>query len=351
MIKTKPFLFLRRYLKQYEEKVTMKRITVVLLVVASLMFVSNVFAADANKVEIGGTGEYSLTFESVKAEGADDKTYMKLGDGDKIWVKATAEKTLDTGTVVAIGGGFELKPGSFDKGDRWIKVTSGATTWQIFTPDAPDCFGKGQDVYLPDAGVGPYEAKGWVKDRGFSMKYAAETMTFVATVRYQGGNEMGIRPHVQLKAGPATIKLAGEYYMKKGEDTDAKEVTNSFGGGVHVETSAGIATIGGAGTYSSEGGTTADDKDKSTQTTMSGTVYAKVNVGPGTVGAGAMYTQWKDDDSKAEKTSLGTYVSYEMGNFIAQGLKLKLGAGMAMGGEDLDGSDKTGGKVVLAYGF
>jgi len=327
----------------------MKRFVSMLCVVAmSLLLVSSAFAQA--EFSMGGRADYELTYESTEAGDADAVNKLMTSDGGRVQFKGVVSKELDNGATVKLEGVINIEREAVNMDNSRIYYMNGPLTVTMIKADRPGFMGKGVDVYVPQ---GPLYNCEWTGERGISFKYAGEGMTFTGTLNYQGSNKIAVRPALEMKVGPATLKAAVEYLTEFQQDLDADGPTvSNFGGGAGVELGLGDITIGASSAYGLKGGTDAagDDIDQTAQ--MSAYSFVKVNVGPGTIGIGSGYDIEVVDNVDNDYVGYQANLGYEQGNIIVPGLKLAFGAGYAINTDHDDVENtKTGVKVRLRYEF
>jgi hypothetical protein len=300
---------------------------------------------------------------------SDEKANQDGSDLEKMafafngWGRARMEGkiTADSGWYAEGQAGFQSKADSAGTWERWLKVGKDNFAIRVLTPDSPDGFKKGQDVYIVGANGAPgrYEGKQMVKDRGVSIHMTlSEMMNLVTCVLYKpdgSNNAMGVRPRVEIKAGPATVVGSVEYYSVTPQDNDAKGSTTGYGLAANVEMPVSSLTLGASVGYGVKGGKDSSDKDKDDEITLSTFGYLKVKAGAGTVGLAGGLTNFVYDKAKDEKTLLDAYVSYVQNNVAGvNGLNLELGAGYSATDNKPDGGSDTtntgmGGRVRIQY--
>jgi len=330
----------------------MKRFVSILSVFAmSLLLVSGAFAQA--EFSMSGEAEYWVTYSTADVDGA-ESTAIEIGDGGNVKLSGKASKELDNGATVEISGSAEIKNDGISNSDPRVKYMNGPLTVTMLKASRPGVFGKGLDKNIVEAAGDPGRYEGdWVSERGISFEYAGEGMKFAATLNVHGANKIGVRPYVEMNAGPATIKGAVEYLAGFPTDTDADgPKTSDFGGGLGVELGLGSITLGASGTYGMKAGKDAAGEDILTTTKISSYTFVKMAVGAGTIGVASGYNYQEVENADNAAIGYQANLGYEQGNIIVPGLTLELGVGygVAVDAAELD-SSKAGVKVKLKYGF
>ena len=335
----------------------MKALRILLVVAMSMLLVSSAFAQEFS---VGGNANFSVSFDSTEVGDADAATDITLGSGGEVSLEGSASKELDNGATVEISGTALLEMGSIANDGISLKYTNGPLTVSMLEADRPGAFGMGKDekvLYDP-----VYEGE-FVGEQGIAFAYAAESMTFTTTVNYANFetddddaiamNRIGVRPHVEMKAGSATITAAVEYLAEFPTNTDADgPTTANFGGGANVEAALGNITVGAAAAYGIEGGTDEAGDDVDATDLMAVYGYATMAVGAGEVGVGGGYNVTSIENVDDDATSMQVNAAYSQGDIVVPGLELIIAAGYGVAEDSAKvETTKSGATVTLEYSF
>lgn len=332
----------------------MKALRILLVVAVSMLMAGSAFGEVV--FDMGARADYHVTFESSEVGDADAVTTIEIGDGGRVQFKGTATKELDNGATVEAAGVLHLERESAEVDKSQIKYMNGPLTVTMIKANRPGTFKKGMDLYIPEAAGDPGRYQNdWVSERGVCFEYDGEGMKFAVTVNVHPGDEnrLGVRPYVEMMAGPATIRAAVEYVSEFPEDTDADGPSaGNYGAGASVVAEMGAIEASASAAYGVKTGKDAAGEDEKEETMMSVYGYATMSMGPGKIGVMGGYNMMSVEDVDDDATGMQAHVSYEQSDVIVPGLKLTATVGYAAA-EDAAKveSTKTGGKVRLRYEY
>ncbi len=337
---------------QREVNRIMKALRILLVVAVSMMMVGSAFAEVT--FDMGARADYNITVESAEIDDADAVTVVKIGDGGRVQFLGNASKELDNGATAELEGTLHLETGGAEVDWAQFRYINGPLTVSMLNAERPGTFKKGMDLYIPEAAGDPGRYQNdYVEEQGVCFQYAGEGMEFATTLNVHGDNRIGVRPYVEMAAGPATIRGAVEYASEFPEDTDADGPTaNSYGGGASVVADLGTIEVSVSAAYGIEGGTDDAGDDIDETAIMSAYAYATMAVGAGEIGVMGGYNMETVDNVDDDAIGVQGHVSYEQGDIIVPGLKLTVSAGFgsATDHSDVD-STVAGGKLRLRYSY
>lgn len=288
----------------------MKYVKVAMLAVLATLFVVQGALAELS-FSAAFRADHDMKMTSKETSGDDVKT-REQSVGGRVSFEVKGRKEAESGLYAEGVGVAHIKLDGTVGMDN-ARLIIGTSSWwmHLGKVDKIGTDGKGQDTYIVEAPNAPGSYNmGDVNERGvsFFMK-PSDTLQFNLKLAYEGSNNLGVRPAIEVKAGSLTFKAAGEYEMNTPTDPDAENKTTMMGGGAYVEAALGTVTVGGFGSYRIAGGTDTAGDDLDDVNTLSTFAYAKLGLGAGTLGIGGGY-DIKSQDNVDDVTGIRGYVSY-----------------------------------------